>query len=344
MNSQHPLVQLILFRIRDFLREPAALFWVFGFPMLTSLALGLAFRDRELPELGVAVVEGPEAERLTPVLEAVEGLTAQRMTEEAGRDALRRGKVAVVLIPGPQPELIADPTQADGRTARLMVVDALERLQGREDRLTVRNQFVTAPGSRYIDFLIPGLLGFGLMSSSLWGLGWALVQMRTGKLLKRLVASPMKRTHFLFAFMAGRTMLAVGEILFFVVFSRLLFDVHMFGSLLSFTFMGLWGSTAFGGLALLVVSRANNAETASGLINLLSMPMLALSGVFFASSNFPDWLQPFIRALPLTALNDGLRAIMLEGTPLLALWPQGLILGVWGVIPFLLALRYFKWM
>lgn len=343
MNSQHPLAQLLLFRIRDFLREPAAIFWVFGFPLLTALALGLAFRDRALPELTVAVVAGPEAERLVPLLEAVEGLTAKPMTEEAGRDALRRGKAALVLIPGPEPELIADPMQADGRTARLLVVDALERMQGREDRLTVRTQQVTAPGSRYIDFLIPGLLGFGLMSSSLWGLGWALVQMRTGKLLKRLIASPMKRGHFLFAFMAGRTLLAVGEIFFVLLFAWLLFDVQLSGSLLSFTLLGLWGSLSFGGLALLLISRARNAETASGLINLVSMPMMVLSGVFFASSQFPGWLQPFIQALPLTALNDGLRAILLDGTPLHSLWPQGLILGVWGLIPFLLALRYFKW-
>src|SRR5437868_3496690 len=109
MSSHHPLAQLILFRIRGFLREPAALFWVFVFPLLTSLALGLAFRNRELPELAVAVVDGPEAERLAPLLEAVEGLTVKRMTEEAGRDALRRGRVALVLLPGPQPELIADP-------------------------------------------------------------------------------------------------------------------------------------------------------------------------------------------------------------------------------------------
>jgi ABC-type multidrug transport system permease subunit len=344
MNSQHPLAQLILFRIRDFVRVPSALFWVFVFPLLTTLVLGLAFRDRALPELAVAVVDGPEAERLTPLLEAVDGLTATRMTEEAGRDALRRGRVALVLLPGPQPELITDPAQADGRTARLMVVDTLERLHGREDRLTVRSQQVTAPGSRYVDFLIPGLLGFGLMSSSLWGLGWALVQMRTGKLLKRMVASPMKRSHFLFAFMAGRTLLAVAEILFFALFARYLFNVQMAGSLLSFMFLGLWGSTAFGGLALLVISRASNVETANGLINLVSMPMMVLSGVFFSSSNFPDSLQPLIQLLPLTALNDGLRAVMLDGTPLLALWPQVLILGVWGFIPFLLALRYFKWM
>jgi ABC-type multidrug transport system permease subunit len=344
MNPHHPLWQLVLFRMRGFLREPAALFWVFVFPLLTALALGVAFRNRALPEIAVAVVDSPEAEQLVPTLDAVDGLTAQRMTEAAGRDALRRGKVSLVLIPGSQPELIVDPAQAEGRTARLFVVDTLERLQGRADRVTVQRREVTAPGSRYIDFLIPGLLGFGLMSSSLWGLGWALVQMRTGKLLKRLVATPMKRGHFLLSFMIGRSMLAVVEILFFVAFARLFFDVRMFGSLLGFTALGLWGSTAFGGLALLVVSRAGNAETASGLMNLVSMPMTVLSGVFFSATNFPDWLQPVIQLLPLTALNDGLRAIMLDGTPLLALWPQVLILGVWGLIPFLIALRYFKWM
>jgi ABC-2 type transport system permease protein len=158
------------------------------------------------------------------------------------------------------------------------------------------------------------------------------------------VATPMKRSHFLLSFMIGRSMLALVEILFFVAFARVLFDVRMFGSLLAFTALGLWGSTAFGGLSLLVVSRAGNAETASGLMNLVSMPMTVLSGVFFSASNFPDWIQPVIQLLPLTALNDGLRAIMLDGTPLLALWPEVLILGVWGLIPFLIALRYFKWM
>ncbi|MBN1203678.1 MAG: ABC transporter permease [Myxococcaceae bacterium] len=330
--------------MRGFLREPAALFWVFIFPMLTALALGLAFRDRPLPELKVAVVDGPEAARLVPALEAVEGLSATRMSEAEGRDALRRGKAALVLLPGPQPKLIVDPMQEEGRTARLMVVDALERLEGRQDRLSVQTRKVTAPGSRYIDFLIPGLLGFGLMSSSLWGLGWALVQMRTGKLLKRLVATPMKRSQFLLSFMLGRSVLALAEILFFVVFARLLFDVRLAGSLLSFVALGLWGSLSFGGLAAFVTSRAANSETASGLMNLVSMPMMVLSGVFFSASNFPDWLQPFIKALPLTALNDGLRGIMLDGMPLLALWPQGLILGVWGLIPFLIAVRYFKWM
>jgi ABC-type multidrug transport system permease subunit len=225
-----------------------------------------------------------------------------------------------------------------------MTVDALERLNGRVDQLVVQEKPVTLPGSRYIDFLIPGLLGLGLMSSGVWGVGWAVVQMRTGKLLKRLAATPMKRSHFLLSFALSRSLFAVLEILFFVAFARLLFDVRMFGSLLSFVALGLFGSLAFGGLALLIASRAGSAETASGLMNLVTMPMMVLSGVFFSASNFPGWMQPLVQALPLTALNDGLRAIMTDGAPVSTLWPQLLVLGVWGFIPFGLAVRYFKWM
>jgi ABC-type multidrug transport system permease subunit len=344
MKARHPLWELILFRMRAMWREPAALFWTFGFPLLTSLALGLAFRNRELPELPVAVVDGAGADRIATALDGTAGLTALRMSEAEGRDALRRGKVALVLIPGAQPELLMDPTQSEGRTARLMTVDALERLNGRVDTLVVQERPVTAAGSRYIDFLIPGLLGMGLMSSGLWSLGWAVVQMRTGKLLKRLAATPMKHSHFLLSFALSRCVLSVVEILFFVAFARLLFDVRMFGSLLSFIALGLVGSLSFGGLAMLIASRVASAETASGLMNLITLPMMVLSGVFFSSSNFPEWMQPALKVLPLTALNDGLRAIMTDGAPLLALWPQLLVLAVWGFIPFGLAVRYFKWM
>ncbi|MDY7230421.1 ABC transporter permease [Hyalangium rubrum] len=344
MKANHPLWELFIFRMRAMWREPAALFWTFAFPLLTSLALGLAFRDRELPELPIAVVDGADADRLSASLDATNGLVASRMSEAQGRDALRRGKVSLVLIPGAQPELLVDPTREEGRTARMLTVDALERLNGRVDRLVVQDRPVTTPGSRYIDFLIPGLLGMGLMSSGVWGLGWAVVQMRTGKLLKRLAATPMKRSHFLLSFALSRCVLAVVEILFFVAFAQLLFDVQMFGSTLAFVALGLYGSLSFGGLSLLIASRAGSSETANGLMNLVTMPMMVLSGVFFSSANFPGWMQPVIQALPLTALNDGLRAIMTDGAALPSLWPQLLVLGVWGVIPFGLAVRYFKWM
>jgi ABC-type multidrug transport system permease subunit len=333
-------------RVRSLIREPSALFWTFVFPLLTSLALGIAFRNRTLDELAVAVADGPDAQAVAARLDAADGLRAEVAPLQEARDRLRRGRVALVVVPGrdgAHPELLLDPAQEDGRTARLMAMDALERAAGREDRLTAKIQEVTEPGARYIDFLIPGLLGMNLLMSGVWGLGWSIVQMRTGKLLKRLVATPMRRSHFLLSFVLSRNVLALGEILFFLLYARLLFGVKVFGSAVELVAFGLCGSLSFAGLSLLTASRAQNAETASGLMNLITMPMMVLSGVFFPATFFPDWMQPVLKGLPLTALLDGLRAIMIDGASILSLGPQLLVLAVWGALPFAVALRIFRW-
>lgn len=340
---RHPLFELIVFRIKALYREPSALFWVFVFPLLTSVALGIAFRNRDLAELQVAVADGPDAEQIAKALDEVKGIATERVPLAEAKEHLRRGRVALVLVPGDSPEVFIDPTQPDGRTAKLMVLDGLERLRGRQDVVHATESTITAPGSRYIDFLIPGLLGFGLMSSGIWGVGWALVQMRTGKLLKRLVGTPMRRSHLFLSFMLSRLLMTVIEIAFFIAYARLLFDVRVFGSVPALFFFGLLGSVSFGGLAILVASRARNSETASGLMNLATMPMLVLSGVFFSATNFPAWLQPAIKLLPLTALNDGLRALMIDGTSIFALIPQIAVLAGWGLVSFVIALRVFRW-
>lgn len=344
--ARYPLWELCLMRVRSMVREPSALFWTFVFPLLTSVALGIAFRNRALDELAVAVAEGPNAQAIAAQLDAADGLRAEVAPLTEAKDWLRRGRAALVVVPGVdpvRPELIVDPTQPDGRTARLMALDALERAAGREDRLTVKTEEVTAPGSRYIDFLIPGLLGMNLMMSGVWGLGWAIVQMRTGKLLKRLMATPMRRSHFLLSFMLSRNVLAVGEILFFLLYARLLFGVRVFGSPVELVVFALCGSLAFAGLSLLTASRAQNSETANGLMNLVTMPMMILSGVFFPATFFPGWMQPALKALPLTALLDGMRAIMIDGTSLISLGPQLAVLAAWGLLPFFLAVRIFRW-
>lgn len=202
---------------------------------------------------------------------------------------------------------------------------------------------VSEPGNRYIDFLIPGLLGMSLLSSSLWALSSPLVTMRGGKLLKRLAATPMRRSHFFVAFLTGRLLFALAEVLFFCAFARWLFNVPMFGSYAAFIVVGLLGALAFASLGLLVAIRARTEESVGGLINLVSMPMLFLSGVFFSSENFPGWLQPFIHVLPLTLVNDSLRAIMLEGAGLMSQGASMAMLAGWAVIPTVLALRLFRW-
>ncbi len=343
MRGRHPLWQLFLMRLRALWREPSALFWIFVFPMLISIALGLAFRNQSLSTLSVAVVDGTAGERVQRALAATPGLSTQTLGLLEARRALATGKVALVVVAEEPPRLLVDPGVPEGRTARLLAVDALQRLEGRTDAVLLPEEHVTRPGGRYIDFLIPGLLGFGLMSSSVWGIGWGLVQMRMGKLLKRLVATPMRRVDLLASFILSRLLLALIETAFFLLFARLLFSVRVQGSLLSFFLVAAAAALSFGGLGLLVASRSQNSETANGLMNLVTLPMTVLSGVFFAASHFPAWMQPLVKALPLTAVIDALRSISIDGASLASLGGPFLVLLLWGAVSFFLAVRLFRW-
>jgi ABC-type multidrug transport system permease subunit len=330
-------------RMRTFWREPGTLFWVFAFPLLISLALGLAFRRQGTEPLGVVVVGG--ASDFREALSSSPDLRVAQRDEASARDALRRGDIALVVLRAAdgRPELVFDPVRLEARAARTVVLRTLETQTGRVRELPHRDSPLTTPGSRYIDFLIPGMLGLNLMTSGIWGLGYGVAQMRKQRLLKRLAATPMRRGDFLVSYLLARMVLAVGEILFFVFFARLLFGVEMFGSWVGFLVVGLTGAVSFSALALLIGSRAENTETASGLANLAILPMTLLSGVFFPVSHFPDWLRPILQALPLTALNDGLRAVMTDGRGLATLGIPIAVLTVWGVVSFGLALRLFKW-
>jgi ABC transporter DrrB family efflux protein len=199
------------------------------------------------------------------------------------------------------------------------------------------------PGARYIDFLVPGLLGMNLMNSGMWGIGFAIVEMRQRKLLKRFVASPMRRTDFLLAMGSSRLVLMLIEVVLLLGFGVLVFHMRVEGSLLAILLIGALGAVSFGGIGLLTASRAQKIETVSGLINLVMMPMWIFSGVFFSYERFPQIVQPAIKALPLTALNDALRAIILQGETLSSQAGRIIILAVWGGLSFVLALRWFRW-
>ena len=227
--------------------------------------------------------------------------------------------------------------------ARALVNDALQAGAGRKDPLTTTATISSEPGSRYIDFLIPGLLGMNLMNSGMWGIGFALVDMRQRKLLKRFVATPMRRSDFLLALTSSRLVLMVIEIVLLLSLGVLVFHMRVLGSLFSILLLATIGAVAFGGLGLLTASRAQKIESVSGLMNLVMMPMWIFSGVFFSAERFPAILQPFIRALPLTALNDALRATILQGAPLETQAGRLLILIAWGGLSFVLALRWFRW-
>jgi len=340
---EHPLFQLALARMREFYREPEAVFWVFGFPIVLAFALGLAFRNTGPGKLQVGVAAGPGDSALVAVLDSSPRLIATVLDSATARTRLRTGRIALLVMPGDPLVYRYDTTRTESGLARLQVDEVVQRARGRKDVAAVRDDRVVAPGSRYIDFLIPGLLGMNLLGSGIWGVGFSVVQARQKKLLKRYMATPMKRSDYLLSFILSRLVFLIVEIGFLVGFGWLMFGVAVRGSLATLGGVAILGAFAFAGLGLLVASRARTIEGVSGLMNLVMLPMWILSGTFFSYSRFPDAMIPFVKALPLTALNDALRAVMIDGAALATLGAPLAIVIAWGAVSFVIALRIFRW-
>jgi ABC-type multidrug transport system permease subunit len=339
----YALYELFLCRMRQFYREPEAIFWTYGFPILLTIGLGIAFRNRPPQAVEVAVEEA----RATVIRAALEGnddfeLTVAPTQECA--DLLRTGEVDILVAAGDDGyEYRYDSTRPEAILARHRLDDALQRAAGRTDAVVVTDSQVSERGGRYIDFLIPGLLGMNLMGGGLWGVGFVTVDMRIRKLLKRLVATPMRKSHFLLSVIGGRMVFTLPEMFVLLTTAWLIFGVAIVGSLVNVLCIVLVGAMSFAGLGLLVACRANRMETITGLLNVVMLPMWVLSGTFFSAKRFPDAMQPFIQALPLTQLNNALRAVILEGASLTSQAMPLLILAVWGSIAFALGLRWFRW-
>jgi ABC-2 type transport system permease protein len=344
---QHPLFSLIAARVREFLREPAAIFWVYVFPLIMVLALGIAFRNKPVGGFAVAVRAGVGAEQVRQTLYGDGRFRVFVCDEQESSLRLRTGRAELVIVPTAAADggydYHFDPTQANSVLARHLADEVLQRAADRRDAVAVRDHTATEPGSRYIDFLVPGLLGMGLLGGGMWGVGFAIVDMRLRKLLKRYLATPMKRSHFLAALMASRLLFMIPEVLMLLLFSRLFFGVTSQGSYWTLGLLILLGTFEFSGIGLLVASRAQTIETVSGLMNAVMLPMWIGSGIFFSPERFPDSAQPFLSALPLTPLIHALRGVMLEGTSLLELGPQLALIVAWGGASFALALRWFRW-
>jgi ABC-2 type transport system permease protein len=339
--ADHPLVQLTLTRFREFVREPEALFWVFIFPVLLAAGLGLAFRNRPADVLKIATVT-PE---LAASLRKEKLLDVRQMSAVDADQALRTGKVALLAEPGAGGTVVYryDDTNPEGRTARMLADRAVQTAAGRSDPVTATDRLMREPGSRYIDFLIPGLLGMNLMGSAIWGMGFAIVDARRRKLMKRLIATPMPKHYYLLSFVLSRLIMLVIEVGFLLAFGVYIFKVPARGSLAGLALLCVVASFSFGALGLLIASRVKTIEAASGLMNLVMMPMWIVSGVFFSSQRFPDIIQPVIKALPLTATIDALRANMLQGAGLAQVTPEIAVLGAWLLVCFPIALKLFRW-
>ncbi len=334
-------------RMKELWREPEVIFWVFVFPLLLALGLGVAFRNKPADITDVAVVANPQAQHVMELLQRSpekEAIHAVVVDSATAFDGFRLGKYALVITADDNGlHYRYDPARPESVLARTQVDNALQTAAGRTSPLKTEATQSSEPGARYIDFLIPGLLGMNLMNSGMWGIGFAVVDMRQRKLLKRFVASPMRRTDFLLALGSSRLVLMIIEVGLLLGFGVLAFHMRVEGAVLAILLIAALGAVSFGGIGLLTASRADKIESVSGLINLVMMPMWIFSGVFFSYERFPAVVQPLIKALPLTALNDALRAVILQGASLSSQWPRIAILALWGGVSFVLALKWFRW-
>ena len=338
-----PFVELTVARIRELIREPEAVFWVFVFPMVLAAILALAFRSRPPDAVPVGIAAGPHAEAHLAALSAAPELQPRILPEREARAALVRGRIVLLVSADDPPSYTYDPAQPEGRTARLAVDAALQHAAGRADAFTANVKEIREPGARYIDFLVPGLLGMNLMGTGMWGIGFSLVVARNGNLLKRLVAAPARRSHILGAQLASRLIFLVPEAGALLVFAHLALDVPVRGSVLLLIAISLVGALSFSGLGLLAAARPTTIEGVSGIMNLVMVPMWIFSGIFFSTERFPAGLQPFVQALPLTALNNALRGVMLEGVGAAPVLHEVALLAAWGAVSFIVAVKVFRW-
>lgn len=364
MGRSSPFFQLYLTRLREFYRQPARIFWVYGFPILLAVVLGLAFKNRRPEPVSVDLADRQGSTAIEAAIRKYdESLTRSGGTEAVRADrppieirkhpeaeALKRlktGKTPLVILPSSdQPNGVTyqfDPTRPEATVARMVVDDALQEAAGRVNPRPTQDRYVTEPGSRYIDFLIPGLIGINAMGGGMWGIGFLLVNYRIGKLLKCLVATPMPRKDFLLAILGARLTFLIPDLAILLALGTFMFQMPIRGSLALVVLVDVFGALAFAGIGLLIASRTTTTEAVSGLMNLVMLPMWLFSGVFFSSERFPAAAQPFIQALPLTQLVQTLRGVLLEGAGLVDVGPALLILGAWAAVTFFLALRWFRW-
>jgi ABC-2 type transport system permease protein len=344
------LWQLTMARLREFYREPAAVFWVYGFPMLLAVVLGIAFQNRPVEVIDVDVVQDSALPD-----EAVNTLLAHLATDsrikitvvplEESRRRLRTAKTGLVVIPvadAPGWEYEIDPNRPECSLAKAAVDSALLRASV-PDLAVPQVKEQSQIGARYIDFLLPGLIGANIMGGGLWGIGFVVVDMRVRKLLKRFLASPMRRSDFLISLMLSRLVFLFVEIVLLLLFGWLAFGIKIQGNIFALLALVFLGGVAFAGVGLLVACRAKTIETVSGLMNMVMLPMYLTSGVFFSAERFPASVQPILQLLPLTVLNDGIRSIINDGGGWAEILYPSAVLACWGSICFYLALRLFRW-
>jgi ABC-type multidrug transport system permease subunit len=363
-NTQ--LYQLTYTFFLETIREPEVLFWGILFPVLISIGLGLAFTQTSESKFHIMLVEKNQTE-----LDSLLNIYAKRNLKNDKETFIWKiedkiigntefcffrsdWKSAIVSLKRGESELIVtdsvgrmhyhfDPLNSQAQLAYMRLSALVKSPNSAMDTKQTQINPLTLKGVRYIDFLVPGILSMGIMSSILWGISYTIIERRSQKLLRRMVATPMRKSNFLIAMMFVRILMNVVEASILFFFAWLLFGIHIQGNIGALVVLFFAGNIAFTGLAVLISTRTAKTEVGTGWINAAQMPMMILSGIFFSYHHFPEWSIGIIKLLPLTALTDGIRSIFNEGAGWMEIITPSLALSGFGIVCFIIGLRLFKW-
>ena len=365
-NNQ--LYRLIIAHMKEIIREPAVLFWGIGFPILMAWGLGIAFTSKKEMSREIAVIQQTgtssiQKSVLSDIIAHYPGkqkgdyylslknqktgdinLTFHECSMKDAHVLLKKGTISLIIeIINHKIYYLFDPANAEAQLLYQMVKGVVyngpDYYTSHQDEIKP----LTVSGTRYIDFLIPGLLAMGIMMSSSWGISYTLIDRRSKKLLRRMVATPMKKSNLLIALITARFGMNVIEAVLLYFFAWIYFGIHIQGSIPGLLLLFIAGNIAFAGISVLISSHTSNPEVGNGLINAIVTPMMVVSGIFFSYRHFPEWTIPFIRNLPLTMLADGVRSIFNEGAGIMQIWKEALILTATGIFTFIIGLKIFKW-
>jgi ABC-2 type transport system permease protein len=367
---RNPMIQLILIHFREFVREPGIIFWSVIFPIAMAWVLGIAFSKQSELIQQIVLIENirdpypPFREFLNDAKQITKEIHGENLScfektmisDKLGKTSyrfistdwdhgillLKRGQVNLILKEYPDSlQYFFDPLNPSAKTNFILLSSSINNEKLVYETATISP--LTQKGNRYIDFLIPGLLALGAMNSLLWGISYALIEMRSKKLMRRMVATPMKKSEFLISFFVARLSIAIIEALILCTFAYFYFRISLQGSFLALATIFLAGNIAFSGLAILISSRTANSRIGTGLINMVTMPMMILSGIFFSYYNFPDFAIPIIQKMPLTMMADSMRAVFIEGAGIKQIAVNSSVLTALGTCCFLIGLKIYKW-
>ena len=357
-----PFNKLLVASFKQFFRDKVALFFTFAFPLLFMIIFGLVFSGENDVSYDVGLVNQDDSVIGMTFAESIQKVTIFKVSEGALDDMLaefKRGDLrAVIQIPadlqsainsGNVGEIIVyyDPSQTTSSQVILSVLDQMVSeanhiITQQPVVLKLTGQSIQARNLRNIDYLVPGILAMSVLFLGLFG-ALPMVEWREKQVLKRLGATPLRRSTIVLSQVAYRLVLAVIQSTIIIAVAYFAFHVKVVGSWALLFGIVILGTLAFVSLGYLAVSRARTTESAMPIIQLIQFPMLFLSGVFFPVDFMPGFMRPIVNALPLTYLGDALRQVMVEATPLHSMVVNIAVLAGWLVVSMVLAIRFFRW-